>query len=114
VINSAQTPSRRASTIINNYSEAFHVRSVAAFGSSTKVRIFPCDRHNSDRHGGIVLGFNPHLDNSACGRLVQQPNHCALLLWGDLTHGVVAVPIMTVMMVVVTRLSVMGRFSAQP
>jgi hypothetical protein len=33
---------------------------------------------------------------------------------GDLTHGIVAVPIMTVMMVVVTRLSVMGRFSARP
>jgi hypothetical protein len=33
---------------------------------------------------------------------------------GDLTHGIVAVPIMTIMMVVVTRLSVMGRFSARP
>jgi hypothetical protein len=33
---------------------------------------------------------------------------------GDLTHGIVAVPIMTVTMVVVTRLSVMGRFSARP
>jgi hypothetical protein len=33
---------------------------------------------------------------------------------GDLTHGIVAVPIMTVMMVVVTRLSVMSRFSARP
>jgi hypothetical protein len=33
----------------------------AAFLSSTKVRIYRCDRRNSDRHGGTVLGFNAHL-----------------------------------------------------
>jgi hypothetical protein len=33
----------------------------AAFVRSTKVQIFRCDRHISHRHGGIVLGFYPHL-----------------------------------------------------
>jgi Mn2+/Fe2+ NRAMP family transporter len=36
-----------------------------------------------------------------------------LLIWSAVLNGIVAVPIMTVMMVVVTRLSVMGRFSAR-
>src|ERR1041385_8535558 len=30
-------------------------------GLTTKVQLFRCDRRNSDRHGGIVLGFNAHL-----------------------------------------------------
>ncbi len=37
----------------------------AAFVSSAKVQICRCDRRNSDLHGGIVLGFNPHLESSA-------------------------------------------------
>jgi Mn2+/Fe2+ NRAMP family transporter len=37
-----------------------------------------------------------------------------MLVWSAVLNGIVAVPIMTVMMVVVTRLSVMGRFSARP
>jgi NRAMP (natural resistance-associated macrophage protein)-like metal ion transporter len=37
-----------------------------------------------------------------------------MLIWSAVLNGVVAVPIMAVMMVVVTRLSVMGRFSARP
>jgi Mn2+/Fe2+ NRAMP family transporter len=37
-----------------------------------------------------------------------------MLIWSAVLNGVVAVPIMTIMMVVVTRLSVMGRFSARP
>jgi Mn2+/Fe2+ NRAMP family transporter len=36
-----------------------------------------------------------------------------MLVWSAVLNGIVAVPIMTVMMVVVTRLSVMGRFSAR-
>jgi hypothetical protein len=39
-----------------------------AFVSSAKVQIFRCDRRNSDVRGGIVLGFNPHLESSACDR----------------------------------------------
>jgi hypothetical protein len=82
VCNFAQTASVRASKnqVISKRFQSR--RNAAAFTRSTKVRIFRFDRHNSDCHGGIVLGFDPHLDNSACGRLVQQPNHCALLLWG--------------------------------
>jgi hypothetical protein len=38
--------------------------STANFVGSTKVRIFQYDGRNPDRYGGIVLGFNPHLDNS--------------------------------------------------
>jgi Mn2+/Fe2+ NRAMP family transporter len=37
-----------------------------------------------------------------------------MLVWSAVLNGIVAVPIMAVMMVVVTRLSVMGRFSAKP
>jgi len=37
-----------------------------------------------------------------------------MLIWSAVLNGIVAVPIMAVMMVVVTRLSVMGRFSARP
>jgi Mn2+/Fe2+ NRAMP family transporter len=37
-----------------------------------------------------------------------------MLVWSAVLNGIVAVPIMTVMMVVVTRLSVMGRFRAKP
>src|SRR6201987_2513558 len=37
-----------------------------------------------------------------------------MLIWSAVLNGIVAVPIMTIMMVVVTRLSVMGRFSARP
>ena len=37
-----------------------------------------------------------------------------MLVWSAVLNGVVDVPIMTVMMVDVTRLSVMGRFSARP
>lgn len=40
----------------------------AAFVSSAKVQICRCDRRNSDLHGGIVLGFNAHLESSACER----------------------------------------------
>jgi hypothetical protein len=36
-----------------------------------------------------------------------------MMIWSAVLNGIVAVPIMTVMMVVVTRLSV-GRFSARP
>jgi NRAMP (natural resistance-associated macrophage protein)-like metal ion transporter len=37
-----------------------------------------------------------------------------MLIWSAVLNGVVAVPIMSVMMVVVTRFSVMGRFAARP
>jgi NRAMP (natural resistance-associated macrophage protein)-like metal ion transporter len=37
-----------------------------------------------------------------------------MLVWSAVLNGIVAVPIMAVMMVVVTRLSVMGRFNAKP
>jgi len=33
----------------------------AAFVRSTKVQIFRCDRHISDRNSGIGLGSCPHL-----------------------------------------------------
>jgi hypothetical protein len=39
-------------------------RNAAAFAGSTKVRIFWCDRHKSDRRGGIMLGFSPRLERT--------------------------------------------------
>jgi hypothetical protein len=42
----------------------------AAFVRSTKVQIFRCDRNISDRHGGIVLGSCPHLNNSGIEALI--------------------------------------------
>jgi hypothetical protein len=65
VSNFAQTPSSRVSRIYFN---------ATPLARSTKVRIFPCGRHNYHRYGGIVLGLHPHLDDSACGRLVHGPN----------------------------------------
>jgi Mn2+/Fe2+ NRAMP family transporter len=50
---------------------------------------------------GLALGYTPI-------------NPIQMLIWSAVFNGIVAVPIMTVMMVVVTRLSVMGRFSARP
>jgi NRAMP (natural resistance-associated macrophage protein)-like metal ion transporter len=50
---------------------------------------------------GLVLGYTPI-------------NPIQMLVWSAVLNGIVAVPIMAVMMVVVTRLSVMGRFSAKP
>jgi Mn2+/Fe2+ NRAMP family transporter len=50
---------------------------------------------------GLALGYTPI-------SLIR------MLIWSAVLNGIVAVPVMTVMMVVVTRLSVMGRFSAQP
>jgi NRAMP (natural resistance-associated macrophage protein)-like metal ion transporter len=37
-----------------------------------------------------------------------------MLIWSAVLNGIIAVPIMAVMMVVVTRFSVMGRFTARP
>jgi hypothetical protein len=62
VSNCAQTASShvsKSSSALKDHSNA------AAFLGSKKVRIFRCDRRNSDRHGGIVLGFNAHLESSA-------------------------------------------------
>ena len=50
---------------------------------------------------GLALGYTPI-------------NPIQMLVWSAVLNGIVAVPIMTVMMVVVTRLSVMGRFRAKP
>jgi Mn2+/Fe2+ NRAMP family transporter len=50
---------------------------------------------------GLALGYTPI-------------NPIQMLIWSAVLNGIVAVPIMTIMMVVVTRLSVMGRFSARP
>jgi len=50
---------------------------------------------------GLALGYTPI-------------DPMQMLVWSAVLNGVVAVPIMAVMMVVVTRLSVMGRFSARP
>ena len=50
---------------------------------------------------GLALGYTPI-------------DPIRMLIWSAVLNGIVAVPIMTVMMVVVTRLSVMGRFSARP
>ena len=50
---------------------------------------------------GLALGYRPI-------------DPIQMLIWSAVLNGIVAVPIMRVMMVVVTRLSVMGRFSARP
>jgi NRAMP (natural resistance-associated macrophage protein)-like metal ion transporter len=50
---------------------------------------------------GLALGYTPI-------------DPIRMLVWSAVLNGIVAVPIMAVMMVVVTRLSVMGRFSAKP
>jgi NRAMP (natural resistance-associated macrophage protein)-like metal ion transporter len=50
---------------------------------------------------GLALGYTPI-------------DPIQLLIWSAVFNGIVAVPIMAAMMVVVTRLSVMGRFSAKP
>ncbi len=50
---------------------------------------------------GLALGYT-------------QINPIRMLIWSAVLNGIIAVPIMAVMMVVVTRLSVMGRFSARP
>ena len=50
---------------------------------------------------GLALGYTPI-------------SPIQMLIWSAVLNGIVAVPIMTIMMVVVTRLSVMGRFSARP
>jgi NRAMP (natural resistance-associated macrophage protein)-like metal ion transporter len=50
---------------------------------------------------GLALGYTPI-------------DPIKMLIWSAVLNGIVAVPIMAVMMVVVTRLSVMGRFSARP
>ena len=47
---------------------------------------------------GLALGYTPI-------------DPIQMLIWSAVLNGIVAVPIMAVMMVVVTRLSVMGRFS---
>jgi Mn2+/Fe2+ NRAMP family transporter len=52
---------------------------------------------------GLALGYTP-----------IDPIQIQMLIWSAVLNGIVAVPIMAVMMVVVTRLSVMGRFSARP
>src|SRR6202163_661796 len=50
---------------------------------------------------GLALGYTPI-------------DPIQMLVWSAVLNGIVAVPIMVVMMVVVTRLSVMGRFKAKP
>lgn len=50
---------------------------------------------------GLALGYTPI-------------DPIQMLIWSAVLNGIVAVPIMAVMMVVATRLSVMGRFSARP
>jgi Mn2+/Fe2+ NRAMP family transporter len=50
---------------------------------------------------GLALGYTPI-------------DPIQMLIWSAVFNGIVAVPIMTAMMVVVTRLSVMDRFSARP
>jgi Mn2+/Fe2+ NRAMP family transporter len=49
---------------------------------------------------GLALGYTPI-------------DPIQMLIWSAVLNGIVAVPIMAVMMVVVSRLSVMGRFSAR-
>src|SRR5580658_4536346 len=49
---------------------------------------------------GLALGYTPI-------------DPIQMLIWSAVLNGIVAVPIMAVMMTVVTRLSVMGRFSAR-
>jgi Mn2+/Fe2+ NRAMP family transporter len=50
---------------------------------------------------GLALGYTPI-------------SPIRMLIWSAVLNGIVAVPIMAVMMVVVTRPSVMGRFRARP
>ena len=50
---------------------------------------------------GLALGYMPI-------------NPIQMLIWSAVLNGIVAVPIMAMMMVVVTRQSVMGRFTAKP
>lgn len=50
---------------------------------------------------GLALGYTPI-------------DPIQMLIWSAVLNGIVAVPTMTIMMVVVTRLSAMGRFSARP
>ena len=50
---------------------------------------------------GLALGYTPI-------------DPIQMLVWSAVLNGIVAVPIMAIMMVVVTRLSVMGRFNAKP
>src|SRR6266851_1054821 len=50
---------------------------------------------------GLALGYTPI-------------DPIQMLVWSAVLNGIVAVPIMAVMMAVVTRLSVMGRFNARP
>src|SRR3984893_2829942 len=50
---------------------------------------------------GLALGYTPI-------------DPIQMLIWSAVLNGIVALPIMAVMMVVVTRLSVMGRFRARP
>jgi Mn2+/Fe2+ NRAMP family transporter len=50
---------------------------------------------------GLALGYTPI-------------DPIQMLVWSAVLNGIVAVPIMAVMMAVVTRLSVMGRFNAKP
>jgi Mn2+/Fe2+ NRAMP family transporter len=45
---------------------------------------------------------------------IRQSIPSKMLVWSAVLNGIVAVPIIAVMMVVVTRPSVMGRFSAKP
>jgi Mn2+/Fe2+ NRAMP family transporter len=51
---------------------------------------------------------------NSCSVTYTPINPIQMLVWSAVLNGIVAVPIMAVMMVVVTRLSVMGRFSAKP
>jgi Mn2+/Fe2+ NRAMP family transporter len=55
--------------------------------------------------GATIVGF-------ALGYTPIDP--IQMLVWSAVLNGIIAVPIMATMMVVVTRLSVMGRFSAKP
>lgn len=50
---------------------------------------------------GLALGYTPI-------------DPIQMLIWSAVLNGIVAVPIMAVMMVIATHLSVMGRFSARP
>jgi hypothetical protein len=74
VIELAQTGVRNPTALYRLTVKEFQKRSgeclEAAFVGSAKVQICRCDRRNSDRHGGVVLGFNAHLESSVCGRLI--------------------------------------------
>jgi NRAMP (natural resistance-associated macrophage protein)-like metal ion transporter len=50
---------------------------------------------------GLALGYTPI-------------DPIQMLIWSAVLNGIVAVPVMAVMMVLVTRFSVMGRFTARP